>query len=72
MMFRKRLRRTMEWTSARRAQREEDSQDSRTEALPVEKGDLAAMTLSALALFLPIALLVLVVMVLVAGIWFWI
>jgi len=39
--------------------------------VPLEKGDLAAMILSALLVFIPVALVILVLIVLAGTFWLW-
>lgn len=67
MMLRKRIARAMEYLKNRR---NESSLPDEGE-VPLEKGDMKAMIISALLVFLPIALATLLVMVLLAGLWLW-
>ena len=70
MILGKRIERAMAFMKERKAKHEQNLPESQEE-LPLEKGDLLAMTLSALLVIMPIALAVLLVMVLIAGLWFW-
>ena len=67
MMFRKRLEQAMALLKEKRAQRGQGGD----EPYQLEKGDLKAMIIAALIVFIPVALLVLVLMVLAGAIWFW-
>ena len=69
MMMKKRLEQVMALMKERRAQR--DARISNDEDMPLEKGDLKAMMISAFLVILPVALVALVVIVLLAGLMFW-
>ena len=70
MILGHRFERAMALMKERKAQREQNLPTGQEE-LQLEKGDLLAMTLSALLVIMPIVLVVLLVMVLIAGLWFW-
>ena len=70
MILGHRFERAMALMKERKTQREQNLPAGQEE-LQLEKGDLLAMTLSALLVIMPIVLVVLLVMVLIAGLWFW-
>ena len=70
MILGHRFERAMALMKERKALREQNLPAGQEE-LPLEKGDLLAMTLSALLVIMPVVLVVLLVMVLIAGLWFW-
>lgn len=70
MILGHRFERAMALMKEKKAQREQNLPADQEE-LPLEKGDLLAMTLSALLVIMPIVLVVLLIMVLIAGLWFW-
>ena len=67
-MLRKRIERAMAFARGRRNQ---DRDLPGEGELPLEKGDLAAMILSALLVFIPVALVILVLIVLAGTFWLW-
>jgi hypothetical protein len=67
-MLRKRIERAMAFA---RRRKDLDGDLPEEGEVPLEKGDMAAMIISALLVFLPIALVVLGVIVLIGTLWLW-
>lgn len=70
MILQKKVERAMALVKERRAQRDAGNPETLDDTT-LEKGDRFAMILSAMMVFLPVALVVLLVLVLVAGLLFW-
>lgn len=65
MLMQKKVERAMKWLKDKRAR-----QSPEEDTIHLEKNDVKAMTISAYLVFLPIALVVLLVLSIIGGIWF--
>lgn len=65
MLMQKKVERAMKWLKDKRAH-----QSPEEDTIHLEKNDVKAMTISAYLVFLPIALVVLLVLSIIGGIWF--